>query len=210
MQGTIGDMYEDYLRRRKNAVDAVSKENEKLDKAIFILATSPFLISVTFLTGLRDVYLVSTNWLFASWICLGIAIFLHIANYVVNIDRELSEIKTLDKNLGKVAGGVLYANNRYSGDNFRVKIYNDLCIAFTLGGIVTLSIFGAINVLSMNNLNKAKMDSERKGIEGVHSDSSRPKHEAGYGVPPEPFPAYQGPSTPRDPADEKPTPDASE
>src|SRR4051812_45658007 len=84
----------------EHALDVKLKNEQGLDKVIFTLMTGAFALNVTYLLSFKDSHLIWPTLLMAGWLLTGIAIILHIAEYVaaISMQREvLIILNRLDK-----------------------------------------------------------------------------------------------------------------
>ncbi|OGI67500.1 hypothetical protein A3A05_01530 [Candidatus Nomurabacteria bacterium RIFCSPLOWO2_01_FULL_41_12] len=152
---------EEFLRQEK----IITENSKGLDHVIFVVSTGVFVLSINYLTGLKDNVLEYSYILIWSWIFLAGAIIVHVLGYRLAIKYGEKIQEKLDKwgNNGLTPLDYIPYKDKDAQKLYGlVNMLNDMALCLTILGVIFLLFFASVNFLTNNKINRASEGQKEK------------------------------------------------
>jgi hypothetical protein len=142
--------------RTSEQLDRLIKErndiHKQVDSVIILIATGLFLLSINFIVGFNDNYLVNGWLLIISWLFILLAIIFHVANLLTAARQRsyIVEASNRGEDVNKVARQDEKLKNLKWWSN--ASLYASMTTL--LLSIALLTLFGILNFQRINQINK--------------------------------------------------------
>lgn len=154
------DKYNYYSKEHQRFGDNVTENAKELDKIIFIVSTGIFVLSINYVTGLKENYLFFIEGLISSWIMFSLAIFAQILSYYLVIKSSYYMQDILNKWVSDDFKPIDFSTSKVQSTDKKILSYdslisrlNTVTLIFVFCGMICLVTFGTINLIKNNELN---------------------------------------------------------
>lgn len=130
--------------------EAKVREGSHLDRVIILVSTGTLILSINYIIGLKDKYLLSPYLLIASWIFLLISIILLMIGYKASVMYHENVIEDLKIWSQKGYLGLPDNSSKTKLYQKTTRIFTNLSLLSLILGLISITIFTIINFLVQN------------------------------------------------------------